>query len=118
MIHFLIVLNLILKKVEQTYLKTNIPSINVGDSVRLGLLIKEGDKERIQYYQGITISKKNAGINKTITVRRVMQGIGIERLFLINSPRIVSFELKKSIKVKRGKLYYLRKLAGKSARLK
>jgi len=118
MIYFLTLLNLIIKNVEKLYLKSDLPNIEVGDTIRLGLRIKEGDKERIQYYEGLTIAKKNFGINKTITVRRVMQGIGLERIFLINSPRIVSLEIKKSAKIKRAKLYYLRSLAGKAARLK
>nr|YP_001936384.1 ribosomal protein L19 [Heterosigma akashiwo]ABV65990.1 50S ribosomal protein L19 [Heterosigma akashiwo]BBA18197.1 50S ribosomal protein L1 [Heterosigma akashiwo]BBA18613.1 50S ribosomal protein L1 [Heterosigma akashiwo]BBA18890.1 50S ribosomal protein L1 [Heterosigma akashiwo]BBA19029.1 50S ribosomal protein L1 [Heterosigma akashiwo] len=110
--------NLILQKVQQQYLKTDIPNVEVGDTVRLGLLIKEGNKERTQYYEGVTISKKNSGINKTITVRRIMQGIGIERLFLIHSPKIASIEIKKSANVKRSKLYYLRNRSGKATRLK
>jgi large subunit ribosomal protein L19 len=118
MIFFITLLNILIKRVEKSYLKSDLPNIAVGDTIRLGLLIKEGDKERTQYYEGVTISKKNNGINKTITVRRVMQGIGIERLFLIHSPRIVSLEIKKSAKVKRAKLYYLRNLAGKATRLK
>ena len=118
MIPFLTLLNLIIKKIEQAHLKKDIPNIEVGDTIRLGLRIKEGNKERTQYYEGVTISKKNSGVNKTITVRRVMQGIGIERLFLIHSPRIVSIEIKKSAKVKRAKLYYLRNLSGKATRLK
>lgn len=118
MIYCLIILNLLIKKVEQSYLKSNIPNIQIGDTIRIGLKIKEGEKERTQYYEGVTISKKNFGLSKTITVRRVIQGIGIERLFLINSPRIVSLEIKKSATVKRAKLYYLRKLAGKATRLK
>jgi large subunit ribosomal protein L19 len=111
-------LNLLIKKVEENYLKSNFPKVEIGDTIRLGLKIKEGDKERIQYYEGVTISKKNFGINKTITVRRIMQGIGVERLFIINSPRIVSLEIKKSAKVRRAKLYYLRNLSGKATRLK
>ena len=110
--------NLILQKVQKQYLKTDIPNVEVGDTVRLGLLIKEGNKERTQYYEGVTISKKNSGINKTITVRRIMQGIGIERLFLIHSPKIASIEIKKSANVKRSKLYYLRNRSGKATRLK
>jgi large subunit ribosomal protein L19 len=118
MIFLLTLLNLIIKKVEKEFLNMNLPNIQIGDTIRLGLRIIEGDKERTQYYEGVTISKKNIGLNKTITVRKVMQGIGIERLFLINSPRIVSLEIKKSAKVNRAKLYYLRNLVGKSTRLK
>jgi large subunit ribosomal protein L19 len=118
MAYFLTILNLLIKKIEQNYLKSDFPNVKVGDTIRLGLKIKEGEKERTQYYEGVTISKKNFGINKTITVRRVVQGVGLERLFIINSPRIVFLEIKKSAKVRRSKLYYLRNLSGKATRLK
>lgn len=118
MVYFLTILNLLIKKIEQNYLKSDFPNVKVGDTIRLGLKIKEGEKERTQYYEGVTISKKNFGINKTITVRRVVQGVGLERLFIINSPRIVFLEIKKSAKVRRAKLYYLRNLSGKATRLK
>lgn len=118
MIYFLTILNLLIKKVEQTYLKANLPDIQIGDTIRLGLKIKEADKERIQYYEGVTISKKNFGINKTITVRRIIQRVGVERNFIVNSPYLVSFEIKKSARIKRSKLYYLRNLFGKATRLR
>jgi len=108
----------ILKKVESEYLKLDIPNVRIGDTVRLGVQIKEGQKTRTQAYEGVIISKKNTGLSKTITVRRVMQGIGIERCFLLNSPKISSIEIKRSSKVRRSKLYYLRQLSGKATRLK
>ena len=108
----------ILKKVESEYLKLDIPNVRIGDTVRLGVQIKEGQKTRTQAYEGVIISKKNSGLAKTITVRRVMQGIGIERCFLLNSPKISSIEIKRSSKVRRSKLYYLRQLSGKATRLK
>ena len=108
----------ILKKVESKYLKLDIPNVRIGDTVRLGVQIKEGQKTRTQAYEGVIISKKNTGLAKTITVRRVMQGIGIERCFLLNSPKISSIEIKRSSKVRRSKLYYLRQLSGKATRLK
>jgi len=108
----------ILKKVESEYLKLDIPNVRIGDTVRLGVQIKEGEKTRTQAYEGVIISKKNTGLAKTITVRRVMQGIGIERCFLLNSPKISSIEIKRSSKVRRSKLYYLRQLSGKATRLK
>lgn len=108
----------ILKKVESEYLKLDIPNVRIGDTVRLGVQIKEGQKTRTQAYEGVIISKKNTGLAKTITVRRVMQGIGIERCFLLNSPKISSIEIKRSSKVRRSKLYYLRQLSGKATRLK
>jgi large subunit ribosomal protein L19 len=108
----------ILKSVESEHIRKTLPPLFVGDNVKLGVLIKEGNKERTQYYEGIIIAQKNTRINKTITVRRVLQGIGIERIFLIHSPKLVSLEVTKSSRVRRSKLYYLRKLSGKASRLK
>jgi large subunit ribosomal protein L19 len=108
----------LLNTVESTYLKVDIPNIRIGDTVKLGIEIKEGEKTRVQAYEGVVISKKGSGINVTITVRRVMQGIGIERCFLIHSPKVRSIEIKRSSKVRRAKLYYLRNLSGKATRLK
>ena len=108
----------LLNKVESEYLKENLPNVRVGDTVRLGVEIREGKKTRTQAYEGVVISTKNSGINKTITVRRVMQGIGVERCFLLHSPKIKDIEIKRSSKVRRSKLYYLRELSGKATRLK
>jgi large subunit ribosomal protein L19 len=108
----------LLRNIEAQYLNLNVPNIRVGDNVRLGIQITEGEKTRIQAYEGVVISKKNAGLNKTITVRKIMQGIGIERCFLIHSPKIASIQILNSSKVRRSKLYYLRNLAGKATRLK
>ena len=100
------------------YKKKTLPTLFVGDNVKLGVLIKEGNKERTQYYEGIIIAQKNTRLNKTITVRRVLLGIGIERIFLIHSPKLISLEVTKSSRVRRSKLYYLRNLSGKASRLK
>ena len=108
----------LLNKVESEYLKENLPNVRVGDTVRLGVEIREGKKTRTQAYEGVVISMKNSGIKKTITVRRVMQGIGVERCFLLHSPKIKDIEIKRSSKVRRSKLYYLRELSGKATRLK
>jgi large subunit ribosomal protein L19 len=108
----------LLNNVESTYLKVDLPNIRIGDTLKVGIEIKEGEKTRIQAYEGVVISKKGAGINATVTVRRVMQGIGIERCFLIHSPKVQSIEIKRSSKVRRAKLYYLRNLSGKATRLK
>ena len=108
----------LLNKVESEYLKEDLPNVRVGDTVRLGVEIREGKKTRIQAFEGVVISQKNSGINKTITVRRVMQGIGVERCFLLHSPKIKTIEIKRSSKVRRSKLYYLRELSGKATRLK
>jgi large subunit ribosomal protein L19 len=104
--------------IEAEHLKIPLPIVLVGDTIKLGFLIKEGNKERTQYYEGIIIAQKNKGINKTITVRKVFRGIGIERTFLIHSPKLVYFEVTKSSRVRRSKLYYLRNLYGKAIRLK
>ena len=108
----------IMKSVESEYLKSDLPNFAVGDTVKLSIEIKEGAKERIQYYEGVIIAIKNSGISKTITVRRVLQNIGVERIFLVNSPKIKDIEIKRSSKVRRAKLYYLRNLSGKATRLK
>lgn len=108
----------LIKSVEKSHIKTTLPALFVGDNVKLGVLIKEGNKERTQFYEGIIIAQKNTSINKTITVRRVLQGIGIERIFLIHSPKLVSLTITKSSRVRRSKLYYLRNLSGKASRLK
>ncbi|CAM9092956.1 unnamed protein product [Sphacelaria rigidula] len=104
--------------VEKEYLKNQIPNINIGDLVKIGLYIKEGNKDRIQYYQGLIIGKNSAGINLTITVRKVFQGIGVERKFLIHSPKLESIQIIKSSRVRKSKLYYLRKFSEKRSRLK
>ena len=108
----------LLNTVESKYLKVDIPNIRIGDTLKLGIEIKEGEKTRVQAYEGVVISKKGAGINLTVTVRRIMQGIGIERCILIHSPKVKSIEIKRSSKVRRAKLYYLRNLSGKATRLK
>lgn len=108
----------IIQSIEQQHMKPDLKVLFVGDSIKIGVSIKEGNKERTQYYAGTIIAQKNSGINKTITVRKVMQGIGIERVFLNNSPKLTSLDVEKSSRVRRSKLYYLRKLSGKSSRLK
>lgn len=105
-------------KVEKEFLKDNLPILRIGDNVKLGIKIIEGNKERIQFYEGTIIAKKNSSINTTITVRKTLQGIGVERIFLIHSPKIESITVLRSSKVRRAKLYYLRSLKGKASRLK
>jgi large subunit ribosomal protein L19 len=95
-----------------------LPDIYVGDTVRVGVRIKEGAKERVQPYEGTVIAMRNGGINETITVRRVFQGIGVERVFLIHSPRIATVQVMRRGKVRRAKLYYLRDRVGKATRVK
>jgi large subunit ribosomal protein L19 len=103
---------------ESNFLKQNLPDLGIGATVKVGVKIIEGNKERVQFYEGIIIAKKNSSINQTITVRKVLQGIGIERVFLIHSPKIDSIKVIRSSKVRRAKLYYLRNLKGKASRLK
>jgi large subunit ribosomal protein L19 len=95
-----------------------LPEIYVGDTVRVGVKIKEGTKERVQPYEGTVIAMRNGGINETITVRRVFQGVGVERVFLIHSPRIATIQVMRRGKVRRAKLYYLRDRIGKATRVK
>lgn len=108
----------LIQSIEAEHIKDQLPTLHVGDNVKLGVLIKEGNKERTQYYEGLIIAQKNTQLNKTITVRRVLQGIGIERIFLIHSPKLVSLQVLKSSRIRRSKLYYLRNLSGKASRLK
>jgi len=108
----------ILTNLQNQFLKSNLPKIKIGDNVKVGVKIIEGNKERVQFYEGTIIAKKNSSINTTITVRKVLQGIGIERIFLIHSPKIDSIKVLRSSKVRRSKLYYLRNLRGKASRLK
>jgi len=89
-----------------------------GDILRIGYKIPEGDKERIQYYEGLVIAMQNKGISKSFTIRRTVQGIGLEQIFILNSPKIVSLITKQSSKVRRAKLYFIRSLKGKATRLK
>ena len=104
--------------VEKKCLKENLPLLRIGDSVKIGVKIIEGNKERVQFYEGTIIAMKNSSVNTTITVRKTLQGIGIERIFLIHSPKIDSITILKSSKIRRSKLYYLRNLKGKASRLK
>ncbi|MGJ5672882.1 MAG: 50S ribosomal protein L19 [Nostochopsis sp.] len=108
----------IIRSIEAEQIKSNLPDIYVGDTVKVGVKIKEGEKYRIQPYEGVVISKRNGGINETITVRRVFQGVGVERVFLIHSPRIDSIKVIRRGRVRRAKLYYLRGRVGKATRIK
>jgi large subunit ribosomal protein L19 len=111
----------LIKLVESNYLKSEFNlnnKIEIGDIIRLGYLIPEGGKDRTQYYEGLIIAINNRGLGKSFTLRRTVQGIGVEQIFLLNSPKIVSIVKKQSSKVRRAKLYFIRSLRGKSARLK
>ena len=108
----------IINSVENDFLKKDSPRIEIGDSIKIGLKIIEGNRERVQFYQGTVLAKKNSSINTTVTVRKVLDGIGIERIFLLHSPKIDSIKVLRSSRVRRSKLYYLRNLKGKASRLK
>lgn len=108
----------IIRSVEAEYLKQDIPKIHVGDSVEVGVRIKEGNKERIQPYKGTVIAMRNGGINETITVRRIFQGVGVERVFLVHSPIVAHIKVERRGRVRRAKLYYLRDRVGKATRVK
>jgi large subunit ribosomal protein L19 len=102
-----------LKLIEATQLKSDIPAFDPGDTVNVHVRVVEGDKERIQQFQGVVISRRGAGLNATFTVRKISDGVGVERIFPLHSPRIAKIEKVKEGKVRRAKLYYLRKLASK-----
>ena len=99
-------------------LKKKVPLLYIGDTVKIGVKIVEGGKERVQPYEGTIIAMRNGGINETVTVRRIFQGVGVERVFLIHSPRVTSIKLIRRGKVRRAKLYYLRNRVGKATRVK
>lgn len=108
----------IIRSIEAEQIKTDLPVIYVGDTIRVGVRIREGGKERVQPYEGTVIAKRHGGINETITVRRVFQGIGVERVFLVHSPRIESIKIIRRGRVRRAKLFYLRDRVGKATRVK
>ena len=108
----------IIRSVEAEHLKSNLPTIHVGDTVRVGVRISEGGKERVQPYEGTVIAMRHGGINETITVRKIFQGVGVERVFLLHSPKIDKIKIVRRGKVRRAKLYYLRDRIGKSTRIK
>ena len=107
----------LINKIENQQLKKNIPNLSVGDTVLLGMIIQEGNKQRLQPYEGTILAKNHQGINATINVRKIFQGISIERIFLIHSPSLQKIEVIRHSKVRRAKLYYLTTRLGKTARL-
>ena len=107
-----------LKKISETSMKENAPQVEIGDTVKVHVRIQEGDKSRIQVFEGTVIAKKHGGISETFTVRRVAHGCGIERVFPLHSPVVDKVELVRHGKVRRAKLYYLRDRVGKAAKLK
>ena len=108
----------LIKEFEREQLKKQLPEIYVGDTVKVGVKITEGNKERVQPYEGVVIAKRHGGFNQTITVRRIFQGIGVERVFMLHSPQVASLKVERRGKVRRAKLFYLRDRVGKATRVK
>ena len=108
----------IIDQIEKEQLRNDITPFSIGDTVRVMVKVKEGDKERIQAYEGVVIAKKGSSVRETFTVRRVSFGIGVERTFPVHSPRIDKVIVVRKGKVKRAKIYYIRKLSGKAAKVK
>lgn len=110
--------NPIIDELEKQFKKEELPQMNSGDTVKVFVRIVEGNKERIQAFEGTIIKEHGAGLNRTITVRKVFQGVGVERVFLIHSPRIDKIQVLRKGDVRRAKLYYLRERSGKATRIK
>jgi large subunit ribosomal protein L19 len=108
----------LIRLLEQEQLRSDLPEFRPGDTVRVHVRIREGNRERVQPFEGVVIARKSGGVNETMTVRRVSYGVGVERTFFIHSPRIEKIEVLRRGKVRRAKLYYLRNLRGKAARIK
>lgn len=108
----------LMKALTSQYMKTEVPEVRVGDTVRVHVKIKEGSRERVQVFEGTVIAKKHGGLEETFTVRRVSYGVGVERVFPVHSPNVAKVELVRSGKVRRSKLYYLRDRVGKAAKVK
>ena len=108
----------LMRSFEEGQIKSDLPDIYVGDTVKVGVRIREGNKERVQPYEGVVIAKRHGGMHETITVRRIFQGIGVERVFMIHSPQVASIKVERRGKVRRAKLFYLRERMGKATRVK
>jgi large subunit ribosomal protein L19 len=107
-----------LKLIAQDSLKSEVPAIEIGDTIKVHVKIREGDKERIQLFEGTVIARKGSGVSETFTVRRVSYGVGVERVFPLHSPNVAKVELVRHGRVRRSKLYYLRDRVGKAAKVK
>ncbi len=108
----------IINQIEKEGMKESIPEFSVGDTVKVAQKIKEGDKERLQAFEGVVIAKKHGGIRETFTVRKLSYGVGVEKTFPVHSPKIASIEVVRKGKPNRAKLYYIRELTGKAAKVK
>nr|WMP12343.1 50S ribosomal protein L19 [Laurencia verruciformis] len=113
-----IVYNNIIQQLENKYTKDAITKLDVGDTIKIKKVIQEGNKERIQVSEGVIICKKNTGLNHTITIRKIVQNVGVEKIYLVHSPQIINIEVTRKSKIRRSKLYYLRNRSGKATRLK
>ena len=107
-----------LQDITKSQLRSDLPTFDPGDTLRVNVRVREGDKERIQAFEGVCIARKNGGITETFTVRKVSSGIGMERIFALHSPSVESITVVRRGRVRRAKLYYLRALRGKAARIK
>ncbi len=110
--------NKIIQAVENAQLRSDLPAFGAGDTVTVNVKVKEGDRERVQAFQGVVIAIKNRGLNSSFTVRKISHGVGVERVFQSHSPIIASVSVERRGDVRRAKLYYLRQRSGKSARIK
>lgn len=108
----------IIKSIEQDYLKNDIPEFNVGDTVKVHLKIKEGNRERIQIFEGFVLKRQNGGLGESFTVRRIASGVGVEKTFPVHSPKIDKIEVARKGRVRRAKLNYMRERRGKAAKIK
>ncbi|MGE5615074.1 MAG: 50S ribosomal protein L19 [Bacillota bacterium] len=108
----------IIRSLEQEQLRTDLPVLSIGDYVKVHLKVKEGNRERIQVFEGTVIAKKGSGLKETFTVRRVSYGVGVERILPVHSPKISKIEVVRKGKVRRAKLYFLRQRVGKASRIK
>lgn len=108
----------LVQEVEQAQLKSDVPEFGPGDTVTVNVKVKEGDRERIQAFQGVVIAKRNRGLNSAFTVRKISHGVGVERVFQTHSPLVDSIKVERRGDVRRAKLYFLRDLTGKAARIK
>lgn len=108
----------LIREVTQEYLKTDIPDFRPGDNLKVHVRLKEGEKERIQVFEGLVIARKHGGVSETFTVRKISSGVGVERTFPLHSPSVARVEVTRRGRVRRAKLYYIRALRGKAARIR
>lgn len=108
----------VIREIEREYLRDDIPAFRPGDTVRVNVKVVEGNRERVQAFEGVVIKRQGSGVNETFTVRRVSYGVGVERTFPVHSPRLASIEVVRRGVVRRAKLYYLRERTGKAARIR